>query len=191
MKIFTIITLLIFILPLNATRKYELYCDKELLEKSEILLKSQIGVKEAKGKNDGPQVEKYLHSVGLKKGNPYCAAGQYWCFAEAKNYINKPVLIPLPKTGLANAMFDYAERKGKPSDYYANRHDLLVWVKGSSRFGHIERIIDLKNGGWVVTVGFNTSPGNAREGDGVYVRYRHILNPLSLMIVRGIIGFYS
>ena len=35
---------------------------------------SQIGVREATGRNDGKQVELYLKSVGLGKGYAWCAA---------------------------------------------------------------------------------------------------------------------
>jgi hypothetical protein len=43
---------------------------------------SQIGTQEASGRNDGPVV-KYLRSVGLYAGDPYCAAFVYWCGREA------------------------------------------------------------------------------------------------------------
>lgn len=52
--------------------------------------KSQIGVKEATGNNDGVQVEKYLKTVNLSKGYAWCAAFVKWCLlqcnvADAKN----------------------------------------------------------------------------------------------------------
>ena len=36
------------------------------------------GVREV-GKNAGPDVEKYLHSLGMTKGSPWCAAFVSWC----------------------------------------------------------------------------------------------------------------
>ncbi len=54
----------------------------------------QIGVTEATGNNDGPRVEAYLKSVGLSKGNPYCAAGIYWTGQQALGSDN-----PYPKSG--------------------------------------------------------------------------------------------
>ena len=41
---------------------------------------SQIGVREATGRNDGKQVEQYLKSVGLGKGYAWCSAFVRWCF---------------------------------------------------------------------------------------------------------------
>lgn len=55
---------------------------------------SQMGVREATGNNDGPQVEAYLKSVGLKAGDPWCAAFIYWCGKQALGVRN-----PLPRSG--------------------------------------------------------------------------------------------
>ena len=41
---------------------------------------SQIGVREATGKNDGKQVEQYLKAVKLNKGYAWCAAFVKWTF---------------------------------------------------------------------------------------------------------------
>jgi len=43
---------------------------------------SQIGIRE-QGINSGPQVEKYLNYVHLKKGQPWCAAFICWVFGQA------------------------------------------------------------------------------------------------------------
>ncbi len=44
---------------------------------------SQLGVREATNRNDGPQVEAYLRYVGLKAGSPWCAAFVSWCLGQA------------------------------------------------------------------------------------------------------------
>jgi hypothetical protein len=49
---------------------------------------SQIGVKEATGHNDGPEVESYLRSVDLAPGAPWCAAFVSWTYT--KNGIKNP-----------------------------------------------------------------------------------------------------
>jgi len=51
----------------------------EILKLSYEILNNQVGTRELTGKNDG-DVVKYLKSVGLSSGNPYCMAGQYYCF---------------------------------------------------------------------------------------------------------------
>jgi hypothetical protein len=37
------------------------------------IAQKQLGIREATGNNDGPQVEAYLATVGLKKGELWCA----------------------------------------------------------------------------------------------------------------------
>src|SRR6476661_4335715 len=53
-----------------------------LVKRIQEIYTSQIGVREKKV-NSGPEVEKYLAYVGLKKGNPWCAAFVCWVFGEA------------------------------------------------------------------------------------------------------------
>lgn len=167
--------------------KYELPCNKQLLQKSHCIARSQIGVTEKTGKNDGKQVEMYLASVGLSKGNPYCAAGQYWCFKEAARLLNlSEKLIPIKKTGSTFAMFNAAMQKGKKVKYISKQNDLLFWI--ITRTGHVERIDSVTKGGWVYCIGFNTGL-NTREGSGVEYKLRNIYHVLSRMKVRGIIGF--
>jgi hypothetical protein len=42
-----------------------------------------IGTKEATGRNDGPVIEAILASTGNRKGDPYCAAFNYYCYDKA------------------------------------------------------------------------------------------------------------
>ncbi len=59
--------------------------------------KTQLYVREATNHNDGVDVEKYLRSVGLQKGDPWCMAALYWSFNEAARHLNRK--NPVPKTG--------------------------------------------------------------------------------------------
>ena len=119
--------------------KYQLESNTLLLKKSHQIAKSQIGVKEATGHNDGKQVELYLASVNLTKGNPYCAAGQYWCFKEAARILKlSEKLIPIKKTGSTYYMFNDAMQKGKRVIYKPQKNDLLFWIL--TKTGHVERI---------------------------------------------------
>lgn len=150
-----------------------------------MVLFSQIGVKEATGNNDGLQVERYLASVGLKKGNPYCQAGQYWCFLQ----VGKP---PIPKSGLAISSFQYAKKLKEKVSYNPSIDDLLIYNKPKTINGHIERIIGVGKAGWVYTVGFNTSSGNSgnqRDGGGVYKRQRNLFHFLGRMQILGLVGW--
>ena len=71
------------------------------------IAQSQIGVKEAKGNNDGIEVEAYLAVAGLKKGEPWCAAFLNWVIKQAK--------YPQPRTGWSPALFPEDRRIKTPS----------------------------------------------------------------------------
>lgn len=198
--IILIFTLLIIPVSIFANERYVLICDYRLLELSETIAIKQIGVIEKTGKNDGIEVERYLKSVGLTKGYPYCMAGQYYCYSEAVKKLAKNQIIvnnPIPRSALANKVFDVAKSKKNKVKYKAKRHDFIVWRTPKKSTGHVERIIKIDRGGWVETVAFNTtSPvllndNNHRDGGGVYLRKRNILQPLGQMQIRGLVGFKS
>ncbi|MGK9118018.1 peptidoglycan-binding protein [Olivibacter jilunii] len=140
---------------------------------------SQLGVLEATGRNDGPQVEAYLAYTGLGKGYAWCAAFVCWVLGQAD--------VGNPKTAWAASLFP---------------HDKLVWPRGrlpttGSRttnngqpitktacvfglyFPSLKRIahcgfIDEWGEKEVITVEGNTNDTGSREGDGVYRKRRPI-----------------
>lgn len=185
-----IIILILIINQAAGQVKYNLPCDAGLLEASLDTALAQQGITEASGRNDGP-VLKYLRPLGLEAGNPYCAAGQYFCFLAAVRALNlKRKDIPIPASGLANDFMDYAIRNGKAAKFYPAKHDLIIWRKGKTIFGHVERIIASGERGWVHTIAFNTrSEGSATGIEGVFSRRRNIFHPLGRMRVRGLVGF--
>jgi hypothetical protein len=191
MKKLLIIVLLFILCPnLWAGDKYIIPVKKDVYNLSMEILKSQVGVREATGRNDGKEVEMYLKSVGRFKGDAYCAAFQYWCFFEAVKrlgYDNS--YIPINRTGLANGIYNFASETGVHSTFLPSVGDLLVWRNKGSYSGHIERITKVQIGGYVTTIGGNTSGTSLNEGDGVYVKRRHIKNPIGRMLVRGLVGF--
>ena len=190
MKI-VIITFLLMISQSLGAVKYTLYCRQDLLVTSREIAVGQAGVTE-KGRNRGKMIERYLNSVGLKAGLPYCAAGQYWCFAEACRVLQIPFEnIPVLRTGLANAMFNHAMRHGKRVRFHPAPDDLIIWRRGKSPFGHVERIVATGKAGWVYTIGFNTVKysGKVRR-EGVFFHRRNMNTFLGRMHIRGIIGFY-
>ena len=171
-----------------SAQRYELEVKQELLNISYIFLLKQIGVTEKTGNNDG-EVVKYLQSVGLYKGNPYCAAGQYWVFMKAADSLGlDKSFIPIPRTGLSSSIFEFGRINGRHTNFITKKHDLLIWKKGNTIYGHTERIIETGKAGWVWTVGFNTK--DAKTGmEGVFKKRRNIYHPLLNMKIRGIIGF--
>lgn len=173
---------------LLAQTRYELPAKANIVSASRDSLYRQIGTTELTGRNDG-KVKKYW-LIFTKAPIPYCAAGQYWCYYTACQDLGLDLLeIPILRTALANAMYDDAKRRGKRTPYTPQVDDLIVWIKPNTYNGHVERIIKVKTGGWVDTIGFNTGSGDAREGDGVWRKHRNIKHILSRMRVRGLIGF--
>lgn len=182
------IVVLLNVYSLFALDKYILKCDRNLVELSGRIALEQVSVVERSNNNDG-EVEKYLSSVDLSKGNPYCAAGQYWCFWQASKLLGLPTKsIPIPRTGLASNIYKYATKQNMKAKYLPSIHDLIVWKKGQSIFGHIERIVGVKQAGWVITVAFNTLDSKSGK-EGVFIKKRNIYTPLHSMAIRGLIGF--
>jgi len=177
---------------LLAYKSYELYCDRALLEESEKIALTQIGITERTNRNDG-EVEKYLQAVGLEKGNPYCTAGIYWCFAKAAEILKYDTkAIPIPKTGLVANIINYTKQHGKQLKRNAEKHSLLVWLVKNKRQGHIERIYQVRKAGWVDAIGFNTtSPDKSVKKEGVYMKSRNILHPLGRLRFAALINFRS
>ncbi len=170
---------------LSSYTMYELPCDSNLLVESERIALTQVGVREV-GNNRG-EVAKYLASVGLDEGHPYCAAGVYWCFSEAsKNLKLSKSEIPFKRTAVANAVLNDAISRGKRVDKPIARHDLLVWKSKTSWQGHIERVIETKSRGIVKTIAFNVK---LSEGEGVGIKTRYLSHPLGKLMLRGVIKF--
>lgn len=189
---------------LKSQTKYKLKTTKQLIEKSRQIALNQIGEMEIK-RNYSPQIMKYLNSVNLTAPNPYCAAGQYYCFEQAAKLIKYNVKIPIYKTGSTRLMYNQAKNNGNKTKYLAAKDDLIVWKKGITQFGHIERIfnIDSNSKGWVTTIAFNVECGkkfNMKDNhnstitdnhkkEGVCFKRRNIYHILGRLSILGIIGF--
>ncbi|MBU3741507.1 MAG: hypothetical protein FGM24_04385 [Candidatus Kapabacteria bacterium] len=161
-------------------------------------LRHQVGVTEATGRNDGAEVEQYLRSVNLGRGNPWCYALQYWSFAVVSQ--RPPVL----RTGLVAAAWNDAVRRGTLTPYVVTVGDLIVWrYLAPDTRGHIERVVRIDRGGWVITIGGNVPPEpprqkrtsigklndrTERDGQGVWPRTRNVRHPIGRMMLRGLIG---
>lgn len=192
---FAILFLFLTMLPSRALMKYLLPCSSILLRESRNVLFEQIGILERTNRNDGERVELYLKTIGLKKGNPYCLAGQYYCFWESARRLQLTLdSIPLPKTGLATRLFYYSKKFGKKSRVVANIDDIIIWRKGRTPFGHVERIVRVGSKGWLETIGFNTRRYDRTRRqyiEGVFRWRRNLFAPLGNLYVLGFVGFYE
>jgi hypothetical protein len=182
---------------LSSWQKYEVKIENpEILTVSERYLKSQVGLKEKTGHNDGPHITRYMNAVGLSgsRGYPYCAAGQVWCLWMACKDLNEP--YPFSKrSGLANFFYTDAVKHGRLCNTNEpKKHNLVVWKSPKNNTGHVERIDSVGEKGWVWTVGFNTSNGllgSQRDGNGVFRVKRNLKSPLGRLRLRGLVGFHN
>lgn len=188
-RIIVFFAFILIALPALAVEKYIIYCNGELLEKSRIVALAEVGVMET-GKNRG-EVQKYLKPFNARGGTPYCAAGLYWSFLQACHQMNMPKdSIPIPKTMLANGIYNYAKKRGRKAKVKVEVDDLIVWKRRASYRGHIERIISVGTGGNVRTIAFNSSQTiKGKRLEGVFIKNRNINKPLAKMRIRGFIGF--
>lgn len=147
-----------------------------------------VGTVERGGANRGPRVERFLASVGLGPGPPWCAAYVSYVLESAG------VRAPLDgrgrviRSGLAahfitarSVRASEALRGVKP----VPRGSVVVWRRGNGPFGHAGLVLRW-DGTSGETVEGNTSSGEAgsqRDGDGVWRRQRRIEPGSSFRIV--------
>ena len=129
---------------------------------------SQIGVREKTNHNDGVQVEKYLSSVGLKKGNAWCSAFVNWCLVTSgyKTKINGMALTVYrncKNVVYKDRRFSKDPRKGDT---------FCIYYQHLRRIGHTGFYDARLNKKIFQSVEGNTNLGGSREGDGVYKKYR-------------------
>lgn len=131
------------------------------------LYNSQIGIREATGNNDGKEVEEFLASVGLKKGNPYCAAFVHYDLNKVgvKNSITgySPTAFNLKKAvWFQNKLI----REPRPGDV------ITLYFPSKGRIAHTGFYDRRINSIVLESVEANTNVEGSREGDGVYRKKR-------------------
>lgn len=134
-----------------------------------------VGVKE-EGNNDGYWVTRFLKSVGLKPGNPWCAAFVSFCLDSAK------VKTLKTRSGLARH-FITKNKTIKASKVVQTNMELpqgtvVVWRRGTTMSGHVG-FTDKWKGSNGTTIEGNTTSGRSGSqwnGGGVWSRKRTI-NP--------------
>lgn len=121
---------------------------------------AEIGVREATGHNDGDQVEKYLQSTGLSKGNAWCAAFVNW--------VNRHCNVSGPRAAAAWSPVWFPSyritKDPQPGDVFG------IYFPQKGRIAHVGFIDQWGN--QVRTVEGNTNEAGSREGDGVYKKIR-------------------
>lgn len=131
------------------------------------LVKSQIGIKEATGNNDGIHIDRYAEPFGFAgKKLPWCAMFTSYQYnqldiknpnsAWSPHWAKKKDIIWKPKTGGTHP---------QPGDAFTLYYNKL------KRVGHVGIIVSVQDN-YFVTVEGNTNSGKSREGQGVYSHKR-------------------
>jgi hypothetical protein len=139
-----------------------------LREKVVKLAISQLYVREKTGKNDGVQVERYLRSVNLRKGDAWCAAFISWLHIE--NNIPNPESGYSPDWFRANVIYKRSEKRMSP---FISRPGQVIglYIESKGRMGHVG-MIESENRLHYNTIEGNTNGAGSDEGDGVYRKIR-------------------
>lgn len=142
---------------------------------------TQIGVMEQPlGSNRGPEVDRYLRTVGLDPAEgsfPWCAAFVFSCFDEAARALGRA--NPVIRTAGVLDHWTQAGSRGIPRLTAAKAHMHEALVRPGLIFiidtgapggaGHTGLIEGVDNGK-LVTIEGNTNDGGSREGVGVFRR---------------------
>lgn len=133
---------------------------------------SQEGVREVNGSNSGPEVDQYLASVHADPGNPWCSAFASWCIINAAEALGiKPEMKFSAST--------YGLWTKNPNLQMATPTDNCIFLinhglsKQGNRIGHVGLVVSV-DGEVLKTCEGNTSVNGSRNGDGVYIRQRHV-----------------
>lgn len=138
---------------------------------------SQVGVREATGRNDGSEVEMYLRSVDLGKGYAWCAAFLTWCHDQAG--IDNPQSAWSPDW--VNSNIVYQANKPRISTFESKPGQVFgLYFESKRRIAHVG-LITGEDRLHYRTIEGNTNNGGSREGDGVYrkIRYKRSIHIIS------------
>jgi len=123
--------------------------------------------------NSSPEIDRFLASVNLRPGNPWCAAFVSYTLSEA-NVSYPPTRSGLARHFIRNTSID--AREFVRGTYTPEHGDIIVWKRGNTIFGHLA-ILESFEDQTLFTIEGNTSPGaTGSTGDGVYRRERTV-NP--------------
>jgi len=136
---------------------------QESLNREKIIkiAQGQAGVRELTGHNDGQAVESYLAVTGLGKGYAWCAAFVSWTYRMAG--------FAKPTSAWSPDLFP----QSRITKSYLPGNVLGIYFPELKRIAHAGIVIK-QDGDWCISVEGNTNVSGSREGDGVYIKRRHI-----------------
>lgn len=133
------------------------------------------------GSNAGPDVAKYLASVGLGPGFAWCAAFVFWCAGQAGPNA-------LPRTGGVQKMWRDGLSAGlpalRPAEALAEpariAPGMVFFISHGAGTGHTGFVEGIRPDGRLITVEGNTNDGGSREGIGVFRLQRRTISSINL-----------
>jgi len=126
------------------------------------------------GPNSGPHIKRFLASVGLGEGPPYCAAFVSFTLSAPTCQAEFPQIRSALASKFITARSIKASHALRGADVPVG--SLVIWLRGRTIFGHIG-IVLAWDGRCGTTLEANTSGtvfGDQREGDGVFIKQRCI-----------------
>lgn len=144
---------------------------------AEILAATKDVKESPKKSNSGPEVNKYLASVGLPPGNQWCASYVYYLFNELSK--NLGVANPVLKTGHCLTHWRSADQNLKISienarkDMSLIKPGMIFTMRRSGDFGHTGIVVSVDPASKTFTaIEGNTNDQKSGEGDRVGVNKR-------------------
>lgn len=139
-----------------------------------------VGTKESGGNNHGTQVELFQKAVdGVAEGEPWCMAFIQFCVKQVEVELNIHSLIKRSEHCLT--VF-----RNSPASLRSTEPQIgciVIWQHGTSERGHTGIIHSVCDDGTIITVEGNTNADGSSDGDGVYIKKRHLKGDGDMHIV--------
>lgn len=139
-----------------------------VMQRALLMAQHYLGVHE-QGRNDGPEVRRFLKDIGLDAGAPWCMAFVQYCVKMAAQELNLPDPMK-PDTGHCMTFWRGVKQSAKLPCTMARAGDIFI-MRFSGDTGHTG-FVESVTGHVATTIEGNTNSGGSREGDGVYRRER-------------------
>jgi hypothetical protein len=155
------------------------------LEKLVAIAKSQVGVKEVGGNNNGPKIREYQGATNLKPASwPWCAALCCWIIREwlkdkeSAKWLGLKQITPeqwRPKTAAAFGYISWAKDRPATTKVLSRKAKPQAGDFAIFDFSHIGIVTKVLPSGKFQCVEGNTGPAGLRDstsGDGVWLKTR-------------------
>ncbi len=134
---------------------------------------AHLNVREATGRNDGPEIDAWLRLVGSPRYSPWCGATQGQCQHDCR--LPLPAAAGAAKSWAVPARTYYVRAVRGSLDSLRPGHVVMFYYANLGRIGHVGRLVmaqrPIRKGraarGWLVVAG-NTGTGGGRDGAGVH-----------------------